>query len=30
MQPIWNADRRDRVKWGVIYHLSDLSEVFDN
>ena len=23
MQPIWNGDRRDRVKWGAIYHLSD-------
>ncbi len=21
MQPIWNGDRRDRVKWGAIYHL---------
>jgi hypothetical protein len=22
MQPIWNGDRRDRVKWGAIYHLA--------
>ena len=29
MQPIWNGDRRDRVKWGAIYHLSDKHGIRD-
>lgn len=29
MQPIWNGDRRDRVKWGAIYHLSDKHRIRD-
>ena len=29
MQPIWNGDRRDRVKWGAICHLSDKHRIRD-
>ena len=29
MQPIWNGDRRDRVKWSAIYHLSDKHGIRD-
>ena len=29
IQRLWNGDRRDRVKWGVIYHLSDKHRIRD-
>ena len=29
MQPIWNGDRRDRVKWAAIYYLSGKYRIRD-